>query len=106
MQFGFGVLHLSSDAFWKMTPRELAQAIIAVRGRTPAPIERGEFDALMKAFPDGSSFRDAPTELGFTRVQQYHCPSRQQPTWMAQTRNPAPCTALDSGFARSATKLT
>src|SRR6266571_1827576 len=28
------------------------------------------------------SFRDAPTELGFTRVRQYHCPSRQQPTWM------------------------
>jgi uncharacterized phage protein (TIGR02216 family) len=55
MQFGFGVLHLSSDAFWRMTPRELAQAIIAVRGRAPAPIERGDFDALMKAFPDGSA---------------------------------------------------
>ena len=40
MQFGFGVLHLSSDAFWKMTPRELAHAIIAVRGRAPAPIEQ------------------------------------------------------------------
>jgi uncharacterized phage protein (TIGR02216 family) len=53
MQFGFGVLHLSSEAFWKMTPRELAQAIIAVRGRAPAPIARGEFDALMQAFPDG-----------------------------------------------------
>jgi uncharacterized phage protein (TIGR02216 family) len=55
MQFGFGVLHLSSDAFWKMTPRELAQAIIAVRGRTPAPIARGDFDALMKAFPDNKT---------------------------------------------------
>jgi uncharacterized phage protein (TIGR02216 family) len=55
MQFGFGVLHLSSEAFWKMTPRELAQAIIAVRGRAPAPIERGEFDALMQMFPDGGS---------------------------------------------------
>ena len=55
MQFGLGVLHLSSDAFWKMTPRELAQAIIAVRGRVPAPIARGDFDALMRAFPDGSS---------------------------------------------------
>jgi uncharacterized phage protein (TIGR02216 family) len=52
MQFGFGVLHLSSDAFWKMTPRELAQAIIAVRGRMPSPIERGDFDALMRMFPD------------------------------------------------------
>ena len=52
MQFGFGVLHLAPDAFWKMTPRELAQAIIAVRGHVPVPIERGDFDALMKAFPD------------------------------------------------------
>src|SRR5882757_4471072 len=29
-----------------------------------------------------SSFRDAPAELGFTRVRHYNCPSRQQPTWM------------------------
>src|SRR5712691_2292235 len=26
----------------------------------------------------------APPELGFTRVRQYHCPSRQQPTWMRE----------------------
>jgi uncharacterized phage protein (TIGR02216 family) len=55
MQFGFGVLHLSPEAFWKMTPRELAQAIFAVRGRAPSPIERGDFDALMQAFPDGAT---------------------------------------------------
>jgi uncharacterized phage protein (TIGR02216 family) len=53
MQFGFGVLHLSSDGFWKMTPRELAHAIAASRGRAPAGIARADFDALMKAFPDG-----------------------------------------------------
>ena len=52
MQFGFGVLHLSSDAFWRMTPRELASAITAVRGRAPVGIARADFDALMKAFPD------------------------------------------------------
>jgi uncharacterized phage protein (TIGR02216 family) len=50
MQFGFGVLHLSSDAFWRMTPRELATAIAAVR--PPSGIARADFDALMKAFPD------------------------------------------------------
>jgi uncharacterized phage protein (TIGR02216 family) len=55
MQFGFGVLHLSSEAFWNMTPRELAQAIIAVRGQVPSPIERGDFDALMKMFPDNQT---------------------------------------------------
>src|SRR5216684_8965242 len=26
----------------------------------------------------------APTELGFSRVRQYCCPSRQQPTWMRE----------------------
>ncbi|WP_375411228.1 rcc01693 family protein [uncultured Bradyrhizobium sp.] len=52
MQFGFGVLHLSPDAFWKMTPRELAQAIIAVRGRLASPLARRDLDALMQAFPD------------------------------------------------------
>src|SRR5258707_190333 len=26
----------------------------------------------------------APTELGFTRVRQYYCPSRQQPTWIRE----------------------
>jgi uncharacterized phage protein (TIGR02216 family) len=53
MQFGFGVLHLSPQAFWNMTPRELTQAIIAVRGDTPAPLARADFDELMKQFPDG-----------------------------------------------------
>ncbi|HEU0081589.1 MAG TPA: rcc01693 family protein [Bradyrhizobium sp.] len=53
MQFGFGVLRLSSEAFWRMTPRELAQAIIAVRGDAAAPMPRDTLDALMRAFPDG-----------------------------------------------------
>ena len=52
MQFGFGVLHLSSEAFWRMTPRELAHAIVAVRGSAAAPMARAEFDALMRRFPD------------------------------------------------------
>jgi uncharacterized phage protein (TIGR02216 family) len=64
MQFGFGVLHLSSDAFWKMTPRELAQAIIAVHGRAPAPIAREDFDALMQAFPDGVVMRGLDPPAG------------------------------------------
>ncbi len=52
MQFGFGVLHLSPDAFWRMTPRELAHAIRAVQGRAPAPIERADLHELMQRFPD------------------------------------------------------
>src|ERR1700694_656655 len=38
---------------------------------------------------------NGPPELGFTRVQQYDCPSRQQPTWMG----PDP-ESRDSGFTR------
>ena len=38
--FGLGVLRLSPDAFWRMTPRELALAIEAVTGRAAATIER------------------------------------------------------------------
>jgi uncharacterized phage protein (TIGR02216 family) len=52
MQFGFGVLHLSPDAFWRMTPRELAHAIRAVRGHAAVPIARADFDQLMQKFPD------------------------------------------------------
>ena len=52
MQFGFGVLHLAPDAFWRMTPRELGHAIVAVRGHAATPIARADFDALMRRYPD------------------------------------------------------
>lgn len=50
--FGFGVLRLSPQAFWSMTPRELALAIAAVTGGA-TPLRRGEFANLMTRFPDG-----------------------------------------------------
>lgn len=49
--FGLGVLKLPSDAFWRMTPRELAYAIEAVRGRKPA-LDRAAFDDLVRRYPD------------------------------------------------------
>jgi uncharacterized phage protein (TIGR02216 family) len=49
--FGLGVLRLSPDQFWRMTPRELAFAIETVTGRT-APLDRGMFADLMRRFPD------------------------------------------------------
>lgn len=52
MQFGFGVLRLSPEAFWQMTPRELAQAVIGVRGQAVTPIDRGGLEQLMQRFPD------------------------------------------------------
>ena len=49
--FGLGVLRLSPDEFWRMTPRELSYAIAAVTGRA-APLDRGSLSELMKRFPD------------------------------------------------------
>ncbi|MGM4886640.1 rcc01693 family protein [Tardiphaga sp. 20_F10_N6_6] len=54
MQFGFGVLRLSPDAFWRMTPRELAYAIAAVRGPVSTPMDRGALNDLMTQFPDSA----------------------------------------------------
>lgn len=51
--FGLGVLRLSSDEFWRMTPRELALAVEAVAGRRPAPLARATLVELMTRFPDG-----------------------------------------------------
>jgi uncharacterized phage protein (TIGR02216 family) len=53
--FALGVLRLSPDAFWRMTPRELAHAIRAVRGATPSSPTRAEFDALLRRFPDAGN---------------------------------------------------
>lgn len=50
--FGLGVLKLSPQAFWAMTPRELALAIRALTGAT-APLVRSDLRDLMKRFPDG-----------------------------------------------------
>ena len=51
MGFAFGVLRLSPEQFWRMTPRELAYAIEAVTGRA-APLNRAGFEQLMKRYPD------------------------------------------------------
>lgn len=52
MQFGFGVLKLSPDAFWRMTPRELAAAMTALHGPSREPMPRARLDALMQQYPD------------------------------------------------------
>jgi uncharacterized phage protein (TIGR02216 family) len=50
--FGLGVLRLSPDAFWRMTPRELGCAIATLAGRADPTIARAELEGLMQAFPD------------------------------------------------------
>jgi uncharacterized phage protein (TIGR02216 family) len=49
--FGLGVLKLSPQQFWRMTPRELAFAIEAASGRS-APLTRADLTTLMKRYPD------------------------------------------------------
>ena len=49
--FGLGVLKLPPEAFWRMTPRELAYAIEGMRGRN-SPLDRTSLDQLMKRYPD------------------------------------------------------
>jgi uncharacterized phage protein (TIGR02216 family) len=53
MRFGFGVLHLSSDAFWRLTPRELAAAFRAVAGEQVQAPARSALETMMERFPDG-----------------------------------------------------
>lgn len=50
--FGLGVLRLPPEHFWRMTPRELACAVAAVRGPIREPMNRASFDELMQKFPD------------------------------------------------------
>jgi uncharacterized phage protein (TIGR02216 family) len=53
MGFGFGVLRLSAEQFWAMTPRELASAYQGMTGQSPQnTISRSSFVDLMSAFPD------------------------------------------------------
>ncbi|MFK8252226.1 rcc01693 family protein [Ancylobacter terrae] len=52
MAFGLGQLRLPPDAFWRMTPRELAAAMGAVLGPARAPLDRASLAALMARFPD------------------------------------------------------
>lgn len=57
MRFGFGVLRLGPEAFWAMTPRELALAFEAFSPRTGSAPGRAALDRLMGAFPDKEKTR-------------------------------------------------
>jgi uncharacterized phage protein (TIGR02216 family) len=52
MGFGLGTLRLSPEAFWRMTPRELAAAMEAVLGPREATLDVASFAALRARFPD------------------------------------------------------
>jgi uncharacterized phage protein (TIGR02216 family) len=52
MAFGLGVLRLSPNDFWSMSPRELAAAYEGVYGAPPERADGLDLQALMLAFPD------------------------------------------------------
>ena len=52
MALGFGVLRLTSKAFWRMTPRELKLAADGAFGRVVSAPSRAALDALMQTYPD------------------------------------------------------
>jgi len=56
MRFGLGVLRLSAEDFWAMTPRELAAASAPLhRPGAAAVMPRAGLDSLLAAFPDESA---------------------------------------------------
>jgi uncharacterized phage protein (TIGR02216 family) len=50
---GLGVLRLSPESFWRMTPRELAHALRARGLGAVAPLTRAALADLMRRYPDG-----------------------------------------------------
>jgi uncharacterized phage protein (TIGR02216 family) len=52
--FGLGVLRLSPESFWRMTPREFAAAMRVLSPPAAASIDRRAFEALRARFPDAA----------------------------------------------------
>ena len=52
MAFGLGQLRLSPDAFWSMTPREIAAAAHHLTATSPSTPTRETLSALMHDNPD------------------------------------------------------
>jgi len=52
MAVGFGLLRLSPDAFWAMTPVEFGHAVRTRSSRHGTAPLRSDLTALMNAFPD------------------------------------------------------
>lgn len=55
LAFGFGVLRLAPEQFWRMTPRELAAAMRGLFGEAEAPLDRAALDDLLRRYPDQPS---------------------------------------------------
>lgn len=52
MAIGFGLLRLSPDVFWAMTPREFERAASVLAPKRAKPMGRANLDDLMRRYPD------------------------------------------------------
>lgn len=57
MATGFGLLRLSPQAFWAMTPREMERAMSVLRRGADSAPRKAQLEALMTMFPDGPEAR-------------------------------------------------
>lgn len=53
MAMGFGLLRLSPNEFWSMTPREMERAMSMLSGGRAGAPGRNDLAELMQRFPDG-----------------------------------------------------
>ena len=60
MEAGLGVLRLSPQVFWAMTPRELDAALKGAFGQASSQaMGRADLSALMAAYPDNTGVMPA-----------------------------------------------
>ncbi|MBX9619172.1 MAG: phage tail assembly chaperone [Hyphomicrobiales bacterium] len=52
MALGFAQWHLPPDAFWRLTPREIAGAIAGRTGTNARPLSRDRLTDLLQRYPD------------------------------------------------------
>ncbi|OQM75218.1 hypothetical protein BFN67_19630 [Pseudaminobacter manganicus] len=84
MALGLGLLRLSPQSFWAMTPRELERALsVLSQGKGPSP-GRNELAALMREFPDAGT-----EHLAGEQVR----PSRLAHSILRQAQNSGPRTS-------------
>jgi uncharacterized phage protein (TIGR02216 family) len=60
MHIGLGELKLSSDHFWRLTPRELFAALAPPGASQGTPLRRVDLVRLMTAFPDNKDGMHGP----------------------------------------------
>lgn len=67
MAFGLGVLRLSPDSFWRMTPREIHAASEALFGSARTHPDRIGLHELMQMFPDSQRQPDMQRQQDMER---------------------------------------